>query len=177
MTFNRNSGSNRGGRFKPKFGNNGSREMFQAVCSKCGKDCQIPFRPTNGRPVFCSQCFEDQGNSSNFVRPENRNFNRSSNNEDRQMFNAICADCGDNCKVPFQPTSDKPVFCSNCFGDKKSLGGGKDKFKELNDKLDMILSLLLPTESNKEISTKDVEKSKKIAKKKIIVEESPILES
>jgi CxxC-x17-CxxC domain-containing protein len=33
------------------------REMFDAVCSSCGKDTQVPFRPTSGKPVYCSDCF------------------------------------------------------------------------------------------------------------------------
>ena len=34
---------------------------------------------------------------------------------DRQMYDAICAGCGVQCKVPFQPRSDRPVYCSDCF--------------------------------------------------------------
>ena len=29
----------------------------QAVCSGCGKQTTVPFRPTQGRPVFCRECF------------------------------------------------------------------------------------------------------------------------
>lgn len=35
----------------------GPREMFAATCSKCGKETEVPFRPTNGKPVYCSDCF------------------------------------------------------------------------------------------------------------------------
>jgi CxxC-x17-CxxC domain-containing protein len=35
----------------------GPREMFTATCSSCGKDAQVPFRPTSGKPVYCSDCF------------------------------------------------------------------------------------------------------------------------
>lgn len=34
-----------------------SREMFDAVCARCGKDTQVPFHPTGARPVYCSDCF------------------------------------------------------------------------------------------------------------------------
>jgi CxxC-x17-CxxC domain-containing protein len=33
------------------------RQMHPAVCASCGKDCQVPFEPRNGRPVYCSDCF------------------------------------------------------------------------------------------------------------------------
>ena len=36
----------------------GSREMHKAVCADCGKDCEIPFTPTQSRPVYCRDCFE-----------------------------------------------------------------------------------------------------------------------
>lgn len=78
--FNRDSrgGGNRSFDRKPSFGGGnrggfggdrggfggGKRPMFQAVCSKCGKDCEIPFKPSGARPVFCSNCFEHEGQVS-----------------------------------------------------------------------------------------------------------------
>jgi CxxC-x17-CxxC domain-containing protein len=38
----------------------GPREMFSATCSSCGREAQVPFRPTSGKPVFCSDCFRSQ---------------------------------------------------------------------------------------------------------------------
>jgi CxxC-x17-CxxC domain-containing protein len=35
----------------------GPREMFAATCSNCGREAQVPFRPTSGKPVYCSDCF------------------------------------------------------------------------------------------------------------------------
>ncbi len=36
------------------------REMFTATCSSCGNEARVPFRPTNGKPVYCSDCFRTQ---------------------------------------------------------------------------------------------------------------------
>ena len=36
------------------------REMFTVTCSSCGRDAQVPFRPTSGKPVYCSDCFRSQ---------------------------------------------------------------------------------------------------------------------
>jgi CxxC-x17-CxxC domain-containing protein len=33
------------------------REMFPAVCSRCGKETMVPFQPRTDRPVYCSDCF------------------------------------------------------------------------------------------------------------------------
>ena len=35
----------------------GPREMFTATCSSCGREAQVPFRPTSGKPVYCTDCF------------------------------------------------------------------------------------------------------------------------
>ena len=35
----------------------GRREMHPAVCAECGKDTEVPFRPTGERPVYCNDCF------------------------------------------------------------------------------------------------------------------------
>ena len=39
------------------YADRGPREMHDAVCARCGKDTQVPFRPTGARPVYCSDCF------------------------------------------------------------------------------------------------------------------------
>jgi CxxC-x17-CxxC domain-containing protein len=33
----------------------------------------------------------------------------------REMFSATCSSCGQEAQVPFQPSADKPVYCSSCF--------------------------------------------------------------
>jgi CxxC-x17-CxxC domain-containing protein len=38
-------------------GYKGSRQMHPAVCVECGKDCEVPFEPREGRPVYCSECY------------------------------------------------------------------------------------------------------------------------
>ncbi|MFC1899790.1 zinc-ribbon domain containing protein [Chloroflexota bacterium] len=48
------------------------------------------------------------------VRKAERNGN-SGYGAPRQMFPAVCAECGQNTEVPFQPRGDKPVYCSDCF--------------------------------------------------------------
>jgi len=32
-------------------------QKFDAVCSNCGKACQVPFRPDGKKPVYCKNCF------------------------------------------------------------------------------------------------------------------------
>jgi CxxC-x17-CxxC domain-containing protein len=46
----------------------------------------------------------------------------------REMFTATCSSCGNEAQVPFQPSGDKPVYCSTCFqqrgGGSRGGGGG-----------------------------------------------------
>lgn len=127
-------------------------------------------------------------------RRDNDRFDRS----DRPMMHqAVCAECGRDCEVPFKPTGDKPVLCSNCFGKQKdSFGSGRferresvrpsfdrserrerpassdqyrEQFEMLNSKLDSILRLLNTKSAVvKESKTEAVEEkpAKKVATKK-----------
>jgi CxxC-x17-CxxC domain-containing protein len=36
----------------------GPRQMYPATCSRCGVETEVPFQPTNGKPVYCSDCFK-----------------------------------------------------------------------------------------------------------------------
>lgn len=36
----------------------GPREMHSAVCSDCGAETQVPFKPKEGRPVYCRDCYQ-----------------------------------------------------------------------------------------------------------------------
>jgi CxxC-x17-CxxC domain-containing protein len=38
-------------------GDIGTRELFFAVCSVCGRETQLPFKPRGDRPVYCGDCF------------------------------------------------------------------------------------------------------------------------
>ncbi|MBI4317762.1 MAG: zinc-ribbon domain containing protein [Chloroflexi bacterium] len=44
------------------------REMYPAVCARCGKDTQVPFQPRDDRPVYCSDCYSAQRASSGYER-------------------------------------------------------------------------------------------------------------
>lgn len=159
---------------RPRFNDRGPVEMHKAICDNCGKECEVPFRPTSGKPVYCSSCFESHGGRSDSRRPEGRNFDRSTNPEEKQMFEAVCDECGNTCQVPFRPSGDKPVYCSNCFGGKKNAeprnserSQDNGQLKELNSKLDRILSLLSPVIPTEETVIEEViEKPLKVAKKK-----------
>lgn len=115
----------------------GPREMFDAVCDNCGKACQVPFRPTSGKPVYCSDCFEKMGGRD--ARPERQE-------RPRPDFNR-----------PQAPRND----------------GNSAQLEAINAKLDKLISLLEPkikkevfvapiVEKAKEVKTPKVKKVKKV---------------
>jgi CxxC-x17-CxxC domain-containing protein len=66
MKYFENRGENRK---KRSFSNrSGDRQMYPAVCDKCGQKCQVPFRPTGAKEVLCSQCFEKSGGNNSRSR-------------------------------------------------------------------------------------------------------------
>jgi len=155
------------------------REMHKAVCAECGDDCEVPFKPSGDRPVLCSNCFKNsRGEDRGERREERRDFDRP-RNEDRRMYDATCAECGQHCQVPFQPKPGRDIFCSDCFGRDK--GEGKSfsapsapkganydqQFAALNSKLDKLIYLLTPKSevSAKPVAVKPVE-TKKVEEKK-----------
>jgi len=136
--------------------NKGRSEMFPATCTKCGKNCEVPFRPSSGKPIYCSNCFEDKGGRGN-ERFEKRDFGRrdfGDRHEGRsEMHQATCDECGKNCEVPFRLTPGKPIYCHECFGNKgkprgnftkSGIGETDEKLKKqldmMNAKLDQILN-------------------------------------
>ena len=69
--FNRSKGRDSGrfgrgdsGRFGRRDSNrlrgSGDRAMHEAICGKCGSECEVPFKPTEGKPVYCSDCFKEK---------------------------------------------------------------------------------------------------------------------
>ncbi len=103
-----------------------------------------PSRRDVGRSSF--------GESSFSGRDSKRN---SHNRRDFEMTRVTCSECGESCEVPFKPTTNKPIYCSECFNkrnkassdnrssgyDNKSAGSGKD-FEIINAKLDKIMKAL-----------------------------------
>lgn len=135
----------------------GAPMMHKAVCFECGKECEVPFRPTGGKPVFCSNCFE--------------NKNQSEGRSDNHIFP--------------KPRFSDSKFSDNKFGDRKFSDNKfseekkpitNAKLEEIIMKLDKIVRLLTPAIDLKKTETKifetkavEVEKNvKKDDKKKVV---------
>ena len=134
----------------------------------------------------------------------NRSFGGGRDNSDRTMHQAVCDECGQDCEVPFKPSSGKPIYCNACFSKSKGRDGARDsgrseqrfdsrpsfdsnhstnnnqsklQLDSINMKLDQILKILKSVpEPKSEIKAKEVKAeaikkvvekpAKKVAKKK-----------
>lgn len=93
--------------------------MFEDKVLTC-KDCGVEFifsgseqeffaeKGFTNEPGRCPQCRaarkqQNRGNSGGYRRQE------------RQMYPAVCASCGKDTMVPFQPSGEKPVYCRDCY--------------------------------------------------------------
>lgn len=121
-------------------------QLYKAVCANCGNDCEVPFKPTGSKPVFCRNCFDKQGGSdrggrSNFSR-DSRGLRDSRGRRDSDNFQ--------------NRASNQPNY--------------QEKFDALNAKLDRILAILEPIVSLEadqvELTEEPVEEPKEKAPKK-----------
>jgi CxxC-x17-CxxC domain-containing protein len=162
-------------------GDRGPRQMHKATCDSCNQECEVPFRPTGERPVFCRECFgkQDGGNDRGNDRGPSR-FNSDPHGTrvsfgEKPMYKADCAKCGNTCEVPFRPSGDRPVYCRECFGKDGSKGGNdelKAQIEAVNAKLDRILILLAPAGSK---PTAEVKKAVKVEVAETVAE-APVVE-
>jgi CxxC-x17-CxxC domain-containing protein len=79
-------------------------------CEECGNEFQFT---ASEQEFYAEKGFQNEPKRCPDCRAA-RKRNRYSGGE-RQMYDAVCAECGADCKVPFKPTGDRPVYCSDCF--------------------------------------------------------------
>jgi CxxC-x17-CxxC domain-containing protein len=61
-SYGRDSYSNGGGNSSGY--SSGTREMHSATCASCGREAKVPFVPRGDKPVYCSDCFQQQRQTS-----------------------------------------------------------------------------------------------------------------
>jgi len=92
------------------------------TCTDCGKqftftDSEQEFYQSKGfsTPGRCPDC--------RAVRKAAREGGSSYGSGERQMYPAVCAQCGKDTQVPFSPRGDRPVYCSDCFRTQQGASG------------------------------------------------------
>ncbi len=158
------------------YGGDRDKPLYKAVCSECGKSCEVPFRPSGDKPVFCSDCFnkmrdpsDSRGGKSFDNRAPKRDFNdrHAPRQESRQEYSRPV-----DSRAPYKPA---PV----------SNDDTKRALSEISMKLDRLISsmekMAQPVSTSKSapvvtpVSKPEVKKvpvvkaaPKKVAKKKVV---------
>jgi CxxC-x17-CxxC domain-containing protein len=104
------------------------------VCRDCGQE----FTFTAGEQEFfsqkgftnepgrCPECRASRkarmggGGGGGMAYDSDRGYGGGYERAPREMFEAVCTQCGGVARVPFQPRGDKPVYCSACFEQQRS---------------------------------------------------------
>lgn len=154
-------GGNRGGGFRggnggggrPSFGggnrggDRGPVTMHKAVCDECHKSCEVPFRPSGDKPIYCNECFGS----------------KRGNEAPRREFN--------NDRAPRREFNDRPT---PSFSKPAPAPMGNDMSKqlsEMNSKLDRLINsiekLAGPKTAVAQVVAKPAQKA--VAKAKVVV--------
>ncbi|MFC2072044.1 zinc-ribbon domain containing protein [Chloroflexota bacterium] len=83
-------------------------------CSDCGQGFTFTAgeqefyasRGLQNEPRRCPECRRAR---------KSERYGNSGYRSERQMFPAVCAECGKDTEVPFEPREDRPVYCSDCY--------------------------------------------------------------
>lgn len=79
------------------------------------KDCGSPFVfSIRDQQFYAEKGFENEPQRCRDCRSQRKN-QRSGAGMAREMFEAVCAQCGVTTTVPFKPRGDKPVYCRACY--------------------------------------------------------------
>jgi len=90
--------------------------MYQDITLKC-KECGEEFVFTAGEQEF----YAEKGFQNQPQRCKNcRDARKAATKPARELYETTCAKCGKVAKVPFEPTNDRPVYCSDCFAAMKA---------------------------------------------------------
>ena len=81
------------------------------TCRSCGQ----PFTFTVSEQEF----YREKGFEHEPARCKGCRDTRKSGRTPREMHDVTCADCGRTTQVPFRPTGEKPVYCRDCFQNRR----------------------------------------------------------
>lgn len=114
-----NGGGNRGGGgYRGNSGGERDTTMHKAVCDECHKSCEVPFRPSSDKPVYCNDCFASKRKDDD--RAPRRDFG---DRGPRRDFNAS----------PAQSSFAKPAVAQ---------GDISKQLSDINAKLDRLISTM-----------------------------------
>jgi len=86
------------------------------ICRECGQEFVFT---VSEQEFFAEKGFTNDPSRCLDCRAARRRKNREEGGQGfsgrREMFPAVCAECGAETMVPFKPSGDRPVYCRDCF--------------------------------------------------------------
>lgn len=82
------------------------------VCKDCGQEFVFT---ASEQDFYQEKGFTNEPQRCKACRTARKNEGKPQ----REMYDAVCAECGKPCKVPFKPRNDRPVYCSDCFSNQR----------------------------------------------------------
>jgi len=82
------------------------------ICKECNREFVFT---ENEQAFYKEKGFENEPQRCPDCRAARKQRGRSSARTEREMYPAICAECGKETMVPFKPTGERPVYCRDCF--------------------------------------------------------------
>jgi CxxC-x17-CxxC domain-containing protein len=139
----------RGG--KPSFQNKerGGKEMplHKATCSECHKSCEVPFRPTGDKPVFCRDCFALKRGEDTGTRNERSNRPGPTHHEKTMG------------RTDFSRPESKPAYSQAPVQNNQEM---KSQLAEISSKLDKLISTIERMSVSKKEAPVEIVASKKL---------------
>ncbi len=75
------------------------KEYYEVCCDSCGKDTRVPFKPVNGRPVFCWECLQAKKTS---IGEDGKDPQKSSSTSDREEVDGLGLTVIDDMNRPYE---------------------------------------------------------------------------
>ncbi|MFQ5381172.1 MAG: zinc-ribbon domain containing protein [Dehalococcoidia bacterium] len=91
------------------------------VCADCGAEFTFT---AEDQEFHASKGFTNEPRRCPSCRRARRDSGGRGGGGGREMFEAVCASCGNTARVPFQPRGDRPVYCDDCFRSQPRAGSG-----------------------------------------------------
>jgi len=114
-------------------------QMFSATCAECQKTCEVPFRPTGDKPVYCSYCFsKHKEDGSDHPR---RNDGGGDRRDDRRDDRPRGATNSFASRTPSFDRAPRPQADNSAITDLKK------QIEIINNKLDKVMELLKRNDS------------------------------
>ena len=85
-------------------------------CSDCGATFTFS---ADEQQFFQTKGYTNEPKRCPSCRRARKSERYTSGGSERQMFPAVCAECGQETEVPFQPREDRPVYCRDCYSKQK----------------------------------------------------------